>query len=172
MKNMLFKSLSYEGKNNTVAVMDKIIDRIKDRPDSEWTLAIGTDSQNKGNSTKFCQVILLHEKTKGGQFFYAVQSQERIKVIQHRMLEESRMSIDTGRDVLKFLEDKFIAEEFDYIEHKVNLEIHCDLGANGKSRDSIKTAIGWITAEFGGLITPRVKPHSCAASHIADIYTK
>lgn len=167
-----FKSITYNKEKDLNELMDILIERIKKSPKSSWILAIGTDSQNKKKITKFCQVVLLHEESKGGQFFYSTSKQNRIPIIQNRMLEESRMSIDIGKDILDILESRFLSGDFDYTEYNIKIEIHCDLGENGKSKDSIKSAIGWITAEFGDVITPKVKPDSCAASHIADRYTK
>ena len=95
-----------------------------------------------------------------------------MKVLQHRMLKEAEMSIDIGHRFIEVLEDKFLSGEFDMSKYNINLEIHCDLGHNGKSKDSIKAAIGWVTSEFGDLVTTKIKPDSPAASYIADIYTK
>lgn len=169
---MKYKSPSYENCDSTKEVLDIMIERIKSKPEAEWTIALGTDSQNKRSKTKFCSAILILEKGKGGTFFYSTELRDRIKVRQTRMLEEAKVSIDLGKEMLAILEDAFVKGIFDYTEHKVKLEIHCDLGLKGKSKDSVKAAIGWITSEFGDVFEAKVKPDSCAASHIADIYTK
>lgn len=169
---MRFLSPTYGACETTDVVVDEIINRIKSKPNAEWTIAIGSDSQNRQKTTKFCSAILILEKGKGGTYFYSVSSAPRIKVIQHRMLREAEMSIELGHKFIKVLEDKFINGEFDTSDYNVELEIHCDLGHNGKSKDSIKAAIGWITSEFGDLVTTRIKPDSPAASYVADKYTK
>jgi len=169
---MIFNSPSYGICKTTEEAVNEVVRRIGIKPDSEWTIAIGTDSQNKGNSTKFCNAILILEKGSGGTYFYSVHSIPRVKGTQHRMLKEAEMSIKLGHEVIEILEDKYLKEEIEDIYHNVKLEIHCDLGRNGKSRNSINAAIGWINAEFGNMVTAKIKPNSPAASYVADKYTK
>lgn len=169
---MRFRSPTYGVCDNEEVVVNNIFDRILTNKHSEWTIAIGTDSQNRKDTTKFCRAILLLEKGKGGIYFYSVHSEKRFHVVQNRMLKEAEMSIDLGRDLIDKIEDRLLSDEL--IDEGINItfEIHCDLGHNGKSKDSIKAAIGWISAEFGGLVTTKIKPESTAASSIADKYTK
>lgn len=169
---MRFLSPTYGVCATTEDVVNKIIERVMSNPDAEWIVAIGSDSQNKQNYTKFCNAILVLEKGRGGTYFYSVHSEDKIKVLQERMLTEAGMSIELGKEVIEILENKFVNEIFDFTKYHMSLEIHCDLGNNGKSRDSIKAAIGWITSEFGSLVTTKIKPDSPAASYIADKYTK
>lgn len=169
---MKFKSPTHGVCDNEEIVVDKIFDRILTNKHSEWTIAIGSDSQNKKDITKFCTAILLLEKGKGGIYFYSISSENRFHVVQNRMLREAEMSIELGKKLIDRIEDKLLSDEL--IDEDINIafEIHCDLGRYGKSKDSIKAAIGWITSEFGGLVTPKIKPESTAASSIADKYTK
>lgn len=160
------------GKVSLEEMMIRITDKIKSRPNSEWIIALGTDSQNKGNITTFCSTILVLEKGKGGIYFYIRQIKDRVTEVQYRMLTEAEMSIKLGHTILENFEDLYLTEKFDFYEYNIELEIHCDLGNNGKSRDSISAALGWITAEFGGKITAKIKPDSPAASYVADKHTK
>lgn len=165
-------SPSYGVCESTEIAVNEIINRMRVKPDAEWTIAIGSDSQNRGNLTKFCNVILLLEKGSGGTYFYSVHSRARVQGLQHRMLKEAEMSIELGHEVIEILENKYLNNEFEDILYNVRFEIHCDLGNNGKSKDSISAAIGWITAEFGDRVTTKIKPYSPAASYVADKYTK
>ena len=169
---MKFTSPTYGVCNNEGIMVDKIFERILTNEHSQWTIAIGTDSQNKRYSTKFCTAILLLEKGKGGIYFYTVHSEKRIHVVQNRMLKEAEMSINLSKKVISKVEEKLLSDEFIEKDLDVSFEIHCDLGRHGKSRDSIKAAIGWISSEFGGLVVPRVKPESTAASCVADKHTR
>lgn len=155
---------------NVEQVINKIFEKIASKEHSDWTIAIGTDSQNKKQSTKFCSAILLLEKGKGGIYFYQVSHESRFHVLQNRMLREAELSIVLGREVITKAEDKILEE--DLLERNVSFEIHCDLGKYGKSQESIKAAIGWITSEFGDSVVTRVKPDSTAASSIADKHTR
>ena len=170
--DMRFMSPTYGDFNTTEDVTKKIVERMNMKPDSEWVIAIGTDSQNKKDRTKFCSAILLLEKGNGGIYFYSTHSDPRLQGVQHRMLKEAETSIHIGHEVIKSLENMYLKEELKDIDYDVKFEIHCDLGVNGKSESSIKAAIGWITAEFGDRVTARIKPDSPAASYVADRYTK
>lgn len=168
---MNFKSKSH-GSKSLEDVVKTFINKIQSNPNSSWVLAIGTDSQNITHNTKFCEVVLLHEVGNGGSFFYRTDKEERIDVLPTRMLEEARRSIELAKEVIELLDEEFVNNGFDFTSEDLSLEIHCDLGENGASEVAIRSALGWITAEFGGLVKPRIKPDSPAASHIADMHTK
>ena len=167
----LFKSKTYGNLSKKLAVR-KLVGAVQANPKSEWVLAIVTDSQNKKHETKFCQAIVLYQVGKGGSFFYKTFKQPRISIVGNRMLEEARLSIDLAKEVIDILDEIYIENEFDWTEANLKLEIHCDLGVNGKSSESIKSVLGWITAEFGGIVSPQIKPDSSAASVVADAFTK
>lgn len=169
---MKFRSPTYGLCEDLDEVMDVVIKRINEKPLNEWIIAIGTDSQNKGNKTNICSAILVLEKGKGGIYFYSKSLVPRIRVIQQRMLREAEISINIGHEIIKIIEDRFLQGKPSILDYNVEIEIHCDLGHNGKSRDSISAAIGWITAEFDGQVCAKIKPDSLAASCVADKYTK
>lgn len=169
---MKFMSPTHGEFDNLNNVLDVIFKKILSKEEANWTIAIGTDSQNKGPKTKFCSAILLLEEGKGGIYFYSTNEEERLHVVQNRMLKEAELSINLGREVIDKVETKLLSEELIERDIDIKFEIHCDLGHKGKSKDSISAAIGWISSEFGGLVIPRIKPDSTAASCIADKYTR
>lgn len=168
----MFRSPTSGRQESVKEVIDKIFEKILTNEDSQWTIAIGTDSQNSRNITRFCSAILLLEKGKGGIYFYRNQTESRYHVLQTRMLKEAELSINLGKEVIDEVETKILSDELIDKNLNISFEIHCDLGEYGKSQDSIKAAVGWITAEFGESVTTRVKPESTAASCIADKYTR
>lgn len=153
-------------------VIDEMFQKILLRKDSEWSIAIGTDSQNFKDTTKFCSAILLLEKGKGGIYFYELTRESRHMVLQSRMMREAEISIALGKEIINLIEDKLLSDELIEEDLKLSFEIHCDFGKYGKSKDSIGAAIGWITSEFGDSVETKVKPDSVAASSIADKYTR
>lgn len=169
---MKFKSPTYGVFETTKEVVRQIISKVEENLDSEWTIAIGTDSQNQGDQTKFCTAILLLGKGRGGIYFYSVHSAPRFKGLQHRMLKEAEISITVGHEIIEIFEDIYLEDGLEILSYKVNLEIHCDLGKKGESECVINSAIGWITAEFGDKVITRIKPNSPAVSYVADKYTK
>lgn len=168
----MFRSPTIKKNLSINEVANELFEKIKSNEDSEWTIAVGTDSQNARMNTKFCTAILLLEKGKGGIYFYRVQKESRHHVLQNRMLREAEFSINVGKELIETVENFLLEEDLVEKDLKISFEIHCDLGKNGKSQDSIKAAIGWITAEFGENVKTKVKPESTAASSIADKYTR
>ena len=168
----MFRSPTIKKNLSINEVVNELFEKIKSNEDSEWTIAVGTDSQNARMNTKFCTAILLLEKGKGGIYFYRVQRESRHHVLQNRMLREAEFSINVGKELIETVENFLLEEDLVEKDLKISFEIHCDLGKNGKSQDSIKAAIGWITAEFGENVKTKVKPESTAASSIADKYTR
>lgn len=169
---IVFRSPTHGVCENIEQVIDIMFEKITSKEHADWTIAIGTDSQNKKSTTKFCSAILLLEKGKGGIYFYTLNSEERFHVLQNRMLREAELSIVLGREVITKAEDKILEDGLLDRNISVSFEIHCDLGEYGKSQESIKAAIGWITSEFGDSVVARVKPESTAASSIADKHTR
>lgn len=153
-------------------MLTTITTKIQNKTQSEWIIAIGSDSQNKGNTTTFCSTILVLEKGRGGVYFYTSTPEKRVNDVQHRMLKEAELSIKLGHKVIEGIEDMYLNDKFQLDQYNVKFEIHCDLGKNGKSRDAIGAAIGWITAEFGDTVSAKIKPDSFAASYVADKHTK
>ena len=49
-----------------------------------------------------------------------------------------------------------------------NLEIHVDIGENGRTKELIDEVVGMI---IGNGLAVRIKPHAYAASAVADKYT-
>lgn len=168
---MRFLSPTFGICQNYEEVVDKIFTKILSSESTEWTIAIGTDSQNKRNYTNFCSAILVIEKGKGGNYFYSTSTEARHHVVQTRMLREAQMSIELSKKIIDEIETKILQND-EVLNNSISFEIHCDLGNDGKSKDSIGAAIGWITAEFGNTVVPKIKPNSPAASCIADKYTK
>jgi hypothetical protein len=49
-----------------------------------------------------------------------------------------------------------------------NLEIHVDIGENGRTKEMIDEVVGMI---IGGGMRVRIKPHAYAATSVADKHT-
>lgn len=167
----VFKSKTY-GLCSFDEVMKHIATRIKNDEQAGYLLAIGTDSQNHATSTRFANIIMLHTLGRGGIYFYLVRAEERINVLPNRMLEEAHQSIDIAKDILNWFDEAYDEETFDYSKYNIKMEIHCDVGVNGASRDAIKSVLGWIHSEFGDSIQGMIKPSATVASGLADKYVR
>lgn len=167
----LYKSQTY-GLCTFEQVMYNIAKRIEKDPKAGYLLAVGTDSQNHKQFTKYANVIMLHTLGQGGIFFYSIEKNTRIPVVTHRMLEEAHQSIDIAKDVLNWFDEAYDSEIFDFTKFNISMEIHCDIGPNGASGEAIKGVLGWIQAEFGDSFLGVIKPASAAATHISDLFVR
>lgn len=160
----MYKSPTY-GYVTIPEIANIIKQKVLDNP-GEYTLMVGTDSQNF-DKTKMVTVIALHNIGHGGIFFYNTIYIHRIPQVNIKIMEETSRSLTAARDIVNALE-RFLEEGFDYSQY-IKLEIHVDAGNNGLSKQVIPEIIGWVkSCDF----EVKVKPDSCAASSVANKYSK
>ena len=124
-----------------------------------YKIIVGTDSQNT-YKTKMVIVICLINEGKGGSFFYHIDWLPKIKDLNTKIYTETEKSLQISRELNKFFHKENI---------RTNVEIHVDIGREGKTKDLIQSIIGWVTAE--GFIA-KIKDESYVASTIADRISK
>ena len=124
-----------------------------------YKIIVGTDSQNT-YKTKMVIVICLINEGKGGSFFYHIDWLPKIKDLNTKIYTETEKSLQIARELNKFFHKENI---------RTNVEIHVDIGREGKTKDLIQSIIGWVTAE--GFIA-KIKDESYVDSTIADRISK
>lgn len=140
-------------------MIDIIKSFIKEKPESQYRISIGTDSQNF-DSTKTIIVVAVHRIGNGGIFFYEEKRTKKITDVYQKLFYETNVSLDLAAK----LSDRFKAEGFDY-----GISIHVDAGPNGPSHKVIPEISAWIRS-CG--FDCKTKPESYAASSIANKYSK
>ncbi|MGM0439220.1 MAG: ribonuclease H-like YkuK family protein [Patescibacteria group bacterium] len=151
-------------------MVEEITNYIKKMPGEEYDVIVGCDSSSE-DKPNFPVAIVILRKGRGGRFFlkktdYSVLSKEDFNSWKERILEEVFLSCKlavTLKEDLKAAVERLPFEpnyEFQYI--------HADIGKNGITKDMIKEVTALIR---GNGFTPRIKPHSFAASIIADRFT-
>lgn len=153
----------------TIAEMVEIIKAaVRNNPDCEHDLIIGSDSQSHGNkktgTTKYVLVVALHNVGKGGIFFYHTWKHKIAPNIRQKLTTETQISLMCANSLLDVFE---LDNTFDYTELKFS--IHVDAGYDGASRELIPELTGWVRSE--GWIC-ETKPDSFVASTIADKISK
>ena len=149
---------SYEFDEMMQAINDFIVEeKINNQ---EVRLIIGCDSQTTGkNSFIFAVAVAVHSVGKGGRFFI---HRERVKGYMHmsdRLFKEATLSLE-------------IAERMkgnSFIDMLDGIEIHADVGHNGKS-SQYANAIKAMIEGYG--YTGCIKPEAAVATHIADHYVR
>ena len=132
---------------------------IKERPDLEYRISVGTDSQNS-DLTKTIRVVAVHRIGSGGIFFFEEKKIKKITDIYQKLFYETNSSLDLAAK----LSDKFKHENFNY-----KISIHVDAGDNGPTSKIIPEISAWIRS-CG--FDCKTKPESYAASSIANKYSK
>lgn len=159
--------LKMRSPTNGELTLEEICDKINefvtkeiDNGHKDITIAIGTDSQ-AFKSTKVVAVIAVHSQGNGGIYFYETFRFPKMS-IHDKILNETVLSINLASTITPILDRKQVLE-------KVNFQIHCDIGNNGKTNKYINEITGMVKAcEYDCVI----KPDSFAASGIANKYSK
>jgi predicted RNase H-related nuclease YkuK (DUF458 family) len=125
----------------------------------EYTIDVGTDSHTT-DKTKVITVIMVHKGHSGGIFFYKTTWYDKMHILRDKIYTETRLSIECAQ----LLIDLLLEEDVLY-----DINIHCDLGKYGKTKELIKETVAYVSA-YG--FTCMIKPYSVAASAIADKYSK
>jgi len=145
---------------------------IADKPDAEYDITIGTDSQNH-KYTRMVEVIAVCRVGDGGIFFYKVEDIPRISVLKTKIYEETFRSIQNATGFYDALAYELIDYDIDLDEmhnkEQLGFAIHADIGKRGKTHEMITEICGYIDS-MG--FESRIKPDSYAASGIANMLSK
>ena len=148
--------------NNIEDLSDTILADIVTAETDNLEFYIGGDSQWAGGRVKFTVAIIMIKKGKGGRGYY-----KSVVPVESNMTIQQRLFMETFKAVKVALWLNPILESIGY---KVN-EIHTDLNPNPNypSYEMVHTCLGYIRGMgFEG----KIKPHSWAASSVADYKTK
>lgn len=159
------RSMTY-GEVSMTEIVNIIEEKVTSKPDSNFSVIVGTDSQNF-DKTKIVLVIALIEERKGGIFFYEITRVDRITNIKQKLYKETEMSLNCASELLDAFEKKFEKDGFDYTN--LHFSIHVDAGFKGDTREVIPEIVGWVKS-CGYEV--HVKPESFVASSIADKLSK
>jgi len=146
-------------------MIDSIIGYVKKNPNYDYKIFIGSDSQKqRKRRLVYVTAVVVYKCGKEARLFY------NKKLVSHKgyihLSERIMNEVQDSIDVTKLIETSEIPHIIGGMD---NIEVHVDVGENGKSSDYIKMAMGWIN---GSGYNCRVKPNAPGASVVADRYTK
>lgn len=128
--------------------------------ESEYDVIVGTDSQ-LGEETCFVTAVIVHRRGKGARYYYT-RTRERVnRSLRQRIFYEASLSLNLAGQLAERLAQNGYAD--------LKVEIHLDVGENGRTRDLIREVVGMVV---GSGFDARIKPDSFGASSVADKYTK
>ncbi|MDW8237697.1 MAG: ribonuclease H-like YkuK family protein [Aquificaceae bacterium] len=122
------------------------------------SIYVGCDSRQVKSNTVFVSVIVVHiDSCKGAKIFWKVERTNRIRSLRQRLLEEVSRAV-------------FLALEISQVVGNRRFEVHLDINPSPQHGSSVilREAIGFVLAQG---LKPVVKPHSIAASTVADYIT-
>lgn len=169
-KPMLFRNSQH--KNLTFEqVYDLLLNFIKQSPDHQYRLSIGTDSQVEKN-TVFVTAIHLHRVSRGAIGFISTQVISRpIRSLREKIYRETCKTLEVAALFTPEKIDGLIEPLLNTREHHgdIKFEFHLDVGTSGATKDLIGEM---VSIAQGTAFEPKIKPESYAASSYANRYTK
>jgi hypothetical protein len=157
----IFHSPTY-GEITLPAIIGKISHFVAAVPDQRYRIIIGTDSQShNGTGVDFVTAVVVHRVGGGGIYFWKGYKKTRPYTLKERIYEEALASLEFANEFIYHLkgEPKLL---------EVGLEIHVDIGENGKTREMIAEVVAMIK---GSGYEVKTKPESFGASKVADRHT-
>ena len=142
-------------------VFDDMMGYVQEYPDAEYKVIIGTDSQYSQDNTCFVTAIIVHRIGKGARYYYTREWEFMGKSLRQRIFYETSRSLALASWVAERLAENGHAD--------LNVEIHLDVGVNGRTKELIREVIGMV---IGSGFDARIKPDSFGASKVADKFTK
>lgn len=165
-----FQSVTH-GKVEVAQVIRLIKTFLGENPDAEYSLVIGTDSQEKNTfgsvkkqiTITIVTAILVHRKGFGGKYFWKRKNLNNIHTLRDKIYAETIESLNFATDFVPLLK-----RSLNGTSPRYNLEIHIDVGEHGDTRDMIKEVVGMVT---GNGFVAKTKPYAYGASYVADKHT-
>lgn len=144
-------------------VYDTILNFIEQKPNDQYKLIIGTDSQAGIAEVVFVTAIVIYRVGRGGRFFYRKEKEEMQISMKQRIFHEVSRSLEVASQLTGFFADEINLTE------ELKVEIHVDVGEKGPTNAIIKEVVGMVV---GSGYNALIKPDSYAASTVADRFTK
>lgn len=139
---------------------DDVAQYIKDSPNDEYKLIIGTDSHTKDDVT-FVTAVVVHRKGKGAKYYYTKHRDRKMPSLRQRIYYETSLSLHVASRLAEMIAKNGTAH--------LNVEIHLDVGQAGDTKDLIREVVGMV---MGSGFDAKIKPDSYGASKVADKHSK
>ncbi len=157
---MIFISPS-KGKMELEEVVIDILNYIAEDMSRSYKLIVGSDSHPKEEGNCFVRAIVIHRLGKGARYYYNKITDKKIQSMKQRIFYEASLSLSLADQLGNCLKE--------HGRDDMKVEIHLDIGTHGETKELIKEIIGMIV---GSGFNAKIKPDACAASKVADKYTK
>ena len=150
----------HDGEMTFPEVIHTLVGEMKAHPKDRFEILIGTDSSTTPKHLDLVSAIVLHNIGRGGRYFWTRRRERQSPSLRQRIWREAWLSFELAQRVI----ERLGAVSF----LQFNLEIHVDIGENGRTKELIDEVVGMI---IGNGLAVRIKPHAYAASAVADKHT-
>jgi len=167
-ENQIFFSDTY-GKISLRDVLYTINQFINANPKANYSIAIGSDSDLKninGSKSKYLHLVtalLIYRHGFGGKYFRNIENLKNINSLKQKIYAETMRSLNFALELKPILKKYFNGNY-----SKLNLEIHVDVGENGRTKEMVSEIVGMIK---GNGFNVKTKPDAYVASKVADRHT-
>jgi predicted RNase H-related nuclease YkuK (DUF458 family) len=143
-------------------VVATIVAAMAEDAKARYEILVGTDSSSSSESehVDFVSAVVLHKLGKGGRYFWTRRKERNVRSLRQKIWREAWLSFELAQHLLKTLSASTLLQ--------FNLEIHVDIGQNGRTKTMVDEVVGMI---IGSGFAVRIKPEAYAASSVADKYT-
>ncbi len=141
-------------------VRSTLVESMEAHPKDRFELLIGTDSSTSSEQLVLVSAIVLHRVGHGGRYFWTTRREKRPPTLRHQIWREAWLSFELAQRVMAELETTSALQ--------FNLEVHVDIGENGRTKELIDEVVGMI---LGNGLAVRIKPYAYAATAVADKHT-
>lgn len=140
-------------------VIEDLVSSMNEYPHERYEVVVGTDSHScPGMGTAdFVSAIIIHKIGKGGRYFWTRRQENNIHTLRQKIYKEATLSFHLAHRLMNEL------ERYSLLEY--NLEIHVDIGENGRTKQMIDEVVGMIV---GSGFAVKTKPEAYGASCVAD----
>ncbi len=157
---MIFNSPS-KGKLDLEQVVIDILEYVAEDITRPYKLIVGSDSHPGNQGTCYVSAIIIHRVGKGARYYYSKIQERKSNSLRQRIFYEASLSLDLADRLNQCLKK--------HGKEDMKVEIHLDIGIRGDSKELIRELTGMIV---GSGFAAKIKPDACAASTVADRYTK
>lgn len=159
-----FNSPSY-GQMDWEEVLAKVVWFLDLDRNASYDVIVGTDSEAQNGQADFVSAVIVHKKGRGGVYFWGRQKVKNLYSLKQRIWHEATVSLNLAQSLVDDFAKIGLFDKTTKLGSGFNLEIHVDIGPNGKTRELISDIVGMIRASGFNVAT---KPTSWGASHVAD----
>jgi len=151
-------------------VVEKIKSFIAQNPNQNYRIAVGTDSQVRGNYTCFATGIHIHRVGQGAWCCVHKRVEKRkYNNLREKISKETVITYELLSVLNDMLTDTLCTYTENYRNFDCRIEAHIDVGTKGETRKLIREMVGY----FEGMgVDAKIKPDSFVASSYADRCSK